>query len=102
MLNLLYNSPEYREVPLRERQRAAHAARQKVMRHWQFWCALGGMILMTLSFSRIARWLGDQPNGTIGAGCGFLLGMFWYSRVLNRIGMPYYREILSEYLRRQG
>jgi hypothetical protein len=103
MLHVLYNSSAYRDLPIRERRKAAQAARQRAMGHWQLWGSLAVMVLATLACSWIARnWIGDRPNGTIGAVGGFLLGMWWYSRVLFRIGMPYYREILSRYAEHQS
>jgi hypothetical protein len=67
------------------------------MRHWQFWLAIGFMITATVVGSLVARHLfGGEPSGTIGAAGGFVLGMAWYGRTLFRIGMPYYREILSQ------
>ena len=98
MLSVLYHSREFRHVSIRERRRAAWEARQRVMKHWQFWVAIVFMIFATAVGSLIARhWFGDEPNGTIGAACGFLLGMAWYCRTLFRVGMPYYREILSQH-----
>src|SRR5262245_36371751 len=98
MLPVLYNSKEFQDVPIKERRKAAWEARQRAMRHWQFWCAIALVCVATVVGNSIARhWFGDEPNGTIGAGCGFVLGMAWYARTLYRIGMPYYREILSHY-----
>ena len=98
MLQVLYNSREFQHVPIRERRKAAWEARQRAMRHWQFWFAIGALCLSTIGCSLIARyWFGDEPNGTIGAACGFVLGVAWYARTLFRIGMPYYREILSHH-----
>ena len=98
MLPVLYNSREFQHVPIKVRRKAASEARQRAMRHWQFWCAIGFLIVSTVAGSLIARhWFGDEPNGTIGAMCGFSLGLAWYARTLFRIGMPYYREILSQY-----
>lgn len=98
MLPVLYYSKEFRHAPARERRMAAWEARQRAMRHWQFWLAIGLMMLATIVGSLIAsHWFGDEPNGTIGALVGFLLGMAWYGRTLYRVGMPYYREILSHH-----
>ncbi len=97
MLFVLYNTQEFQHVPIRERRDAAWEARQSAMRHWQFWAAIGFVIVATTVGSLIARSLfGGEPSGTIGAVCGFATGMVWYGCTLSRIGMPYYREILSE------
>ena len=98
MLPVLYCSQEFQHVPVRLRRKAAWEARQRAMRHWQFWFAIILMMAATVAGSLIAQhWFGDEPDGTIGAAFGFLLGMAWYSRTLFRIGMPYYRQILSQY-----
>jgi hypothetical protein len=98
MLPVLYNSEEFKHVPIRERRRAAWEARQQAMKHWQFWFSLGFLVVATVSGSLVAQhWLGDKPDGTIGAVCGFLMGLAWYARTLFRIGMPYYRQILSQH-----
>lgn len=97
MLPVLYNSKEFQHLPIKQRRKAAWEARQRAMRHWQFWCALGLLCGSTVTGSLIScHWFGDEPNGTIGAVCGFVLGMAWYERTLFRIGMPYYREMLSQ------
>ena len=98
MLPFLYYSQEFRHVPIRERRKAAWEARKRAMRHWQFWFAIILVMVATVVGSLIARhWFGDEPNGTIGAAGGFLLGMAWYGLTLFCIGMPYYREILSRH-----
>ena len=103
MLPVLYCSKEFQHLPKRERWRAAWEARQRAMKHWQFWFAIGLMVIATVVGSLIARhWFGDEPNGTIGAACGFLLGMVWYGRTLFHIGMPYYRQILSKHEKKAG
>jgi hypothetical protein len=102
VLPVLYNSREFQHIPIRERRRAAWEARQRAMRHWQFWLAIAFLAGSTLLCRLIARhWFSDEPNGTIGAGIGFGLGMAWYGRTLFRIGMPHYRQILKEYESRQ-
>jgi hypothetical protein len=79
MLSFLYNSREFRHVPIRERRKAAWEARQRSMKHWQFWIAIILLMVTTVVGSWIARhWFGDKPNGTIGAACGFLLGVAWH------------------------
>lgn len=98
MLNVLYNSKEFPQVPIAVRRKAAWEARQRAARHGVFWLAIGLIVVATLSGSWIARvGFGDKPNGTIGAMLGCALGFWGYGRVLFRIGMPYYRELLSEY-----
>ena len=94
MLPVLYNSREFRHVAIRERRRAAWEARQRSMRHWQFWFAIVFILFATAAGSFTAQhWFGDES----GAACGFLIGMAWYCRTLFRIGMPYYREILLQH-----
>ena len=103
MLPVLYYSREYQHLPMKERHKAAQEARQRVMSHWQFWVAIGIVIIATVGGSLIAdHWFGGNPGTTVGALCGFLIGMGWYGRTLYRIGMPYYRQILSEYEKKAG
>ena len=103
MLPVLYYSKEFQHLPIEERQRAAWEARQRAMSHWQFWVAIAFVMGATIVGSLISeRWFGDEPSGTIGAACGFILGMIWYGRTLYRVGMPYYRRILSEYEKKKA
>ena len=98
MLPVLYWSKEFQNVPLKERQKAAWEARQRAMRHVQFWLAILLMMIGTILGSLIAdRFFGGNPGTTLGAVSGFLLGLVWYARTLYRVGMPYYREILSRH-----
>src|SRR5689334_4339633 len=98
MLPVLYYSKEFQHVPLKKRQQAAWEARQRAMRHWQFWFAIGLMVIATVGGSLLADHVfGADPGITLGALCGFLLGFAWYARTLYQVGMPYYRDILSRY-----
>ena len=103
MLPVLYYSREFRHVPIRERRKAAWKARQRAMRHWQFWFAVLLMAAATVIGSLIARhWFGDEPDGTWGAAIGFVAGLVWFEHTLFRLGMPYYREILSHHDKNGG
>ena len=60
MLLVLYHSKEFQHVPMKERQKAAWEARQRAMRHWQFWLAIVLMMIATVVGSLIAQnWFGD-------------------------------------------
>jgi hypothetical protein len=97
MLPALYNSSEYKEVPIKERRKAAWMARQKAMHHWQFWLSIAVLIACVLVGFLIDRTLiRSDSDGTLGVAIGFVLGLLNYRRILIKIGMPYYREILEK------
>jgi hypothetical protein len=95
MLPVLYNSPGFRDVPLKERQQAAWLARQRAFRHWQMWASLaalcGCVVIGSLSVEFVwhHRWA-----ASVGAAVGAVVGGFIYRRALFRYAFPYYREIL--------
>ena len=97
MINVLSNSKEFRDVDFKTRKEAAWEARQRTMRHWQFWLSQLALIGCVFGGGVIQQRLFATKDAGFGASCGFFLGLWIYSRVLYKVGMPYYRKILSQY-----
>lgn len=96
MLNVLYNSKEFRNIDLKTRQKAAWEARQRAMGHWEFWLSILRLAFLVVVGSELQRRLVHSTDTAIGAMCGFFLGLWLYARTLKKVAMPYYLEILSD------
>jgi hypothetical protein len=96
MLVLLYNSPEFQNIDLKDRQEAAWQARQDSMKDWRFWGAVFTLFGLVILCSTLDRHLSGSKDGTVGAVIGFGLGLCYYSHIFYVVGMPHYRRILSE------
>jgi hypothetical protein len=98
MLPVLYNSPEFRDLPLKQRQKAACLARQRAFRHWQMWASLVALCGCVIAGSVALSFIWQHPSAsTNGATAGAVVGGLIYRRMLFRFGLPYYREILSSH-----
>lgn len=97
MLPVLYKSPGFGDIPLKERQQAAWLARQRAFRHWQMWASLIAVCVLVVCGSVVAEQLWHHRWApSLGAGVGIIFGGLIYRRTLFRFGLAYYREILSQ------
>jgi hypothetical protein len=93
MLPILYNSPGFLDVPLKERRQAAQLARQRSFRHWQMWASMAALPMCVLIGSLIVHSLWRHKDASaFGAFLGLLVGVAIYVRGLYRHGLPYYRK----------
>ena len=98
MLPVLYNSSEFRELPLKQRQQAAWLARQRAFRHWQMWASLVVLCVCVIVGSEVVSFLWHHHwASSSGAAVGAVVGGLIYRRTLFRYGLPYYRQILSSH-----
>jgi hypothetical protein len=95
MLPVLYNSPEFKHLPSKQRWKAAWLARQRASRHWQMWASIVALFVLVFLGSITFEYLWNHRwSSSVGATIGAIFGFRVYERTLFRFGYPYYREIL--------
>jgi hypothetical protein len=95
---LFMYDPEFIHLPKCDRKQAAGLAVNSSWSRWRFWRALLFLTGATVGLSVVDSTLHlSDVNETLGAGLGFLVGLYSLRWAIYQCGLPVYREALARF-----